>query len=250
MRDSTQRSSLALECHAAHERASLDSNASLRVRRRTPAHSTKRPRTTGFLDVSPLDRPARHWYHRHPMSDATPARSALAPRVGRDGALDAALERLVPGRLPDRPDTPDLHVTAVRRLAAVTAQYAPFPEALDRRLRSALEIAWRQPALHASGRGDRTRARRSPRRRHDADGIGQDALLQRARSPFDPAGFVEPGAVSLSDQGARAGSARGAAGACARRWTRRRARRSACSPTTATRRRTRVARFARAPTSC
>ena len=73
------------------------------------------------------------------MSEATPTRNALAPRVGRDGALDAALERLVPDRLSDRPDTPDLHVTAVRRLAAVTAQYVAFPEALDRRLRSALE---------------------------------------------------------------------------------------------------------------
>src|SRR4029453_8104939 len=73
------------------------------------------------------------------MSDATPARSVLAPRVGRDGALDAALERLVPGRVPDRPDTPDLHVTAVRRLAAVTAQYVAFPERLDKRLRFALE---------------------------------------------------------------------------------------------------------------
>jgi DEAD/DEAH box helicase domain-containing protein len=73
------------------------------------------------------------------MSDATPARSALAPRIGRDGALDAALERLVPGRVPDRPDTPDLHVTAVRRLAAVPAQYVAFPEALDGRLRAALE---------------------------------------------------------------------------------------------------------------
>jgi DEAD/DEAH box helicase domain-containing protein len=73
------------------------------------------------------------------MSHETPASSALAPRIGRDGALDAALERLVPGRVPDRPDTPDLHVTAVRRLAAVTAQHVAFPEALDGRLRSALE---------------------------------------------------------------------------------------------------------------
>ena len=38
----------------------------------------------------------------------------------------------------DRPDTPDLHVTAVRRLPAVAAQYAPFPDALDARLTRAL----------------------------------------------------------------------------------------------------------------
>src|SRR5678816_1828014 len=73
------------------------------------------------------------------MSDAMQTRNALAPRPGHDGALDAALERLVPGRVPDRPDTPDLHVTAVRRLPAVTAQHVAFPDALDGRLRAALE---------------------------------------------------------------------------------------------------------------
>src|SRR5439155_15871003 len=59
-------------------------------------------------------------------------------RSSRDGALDAALERLAPGRMPERPDTPDRHVTAVRRLPAIAARYAPFPEALDERLRRAL----------------------------------------------------------------------------------------------------------------
>ena len=37
-----------------------------------------------------------------------------------------------------RPDTPDLRVTAVRRLPAMTAQFAPFPDVLDERLRAAL----------------------------------------------------------------------------------------------------------------
>jgi DEAD/DEAH box helicase domain-containing protein len=60
-----------------------------------------------------------------------------APRARRDTALDAALER-IGGRDVDRPDTPDLHVTAVRRLPAVAAQCAPFPAALDRRLTHAL----------------------------------------------------------------------------------------------------------------
>ena len=73
------------------------------------------------------------------MADAErPTTSALATRSGRDGALDAALERLAPGRPPDRPDTPDLHVTAVRRLPAVAASYAEFPPGLDPRLRQAL----------------------------------------------------------------------------------------------------------------
>ena len=60
-------------------------------------------------------------------------------KPGRDGALDAALDRLVPGRLPDRPDNPDGHVTAVRKLPAVQAEFAPFPAGLDDRLTSALE---------------------------------------------------------------------------------------------------------------
>ncbi len=60
-----------------------------------------------------------------------------ATRSRSDGALDAALER-IGGRDVDRQDTPDLHVTAVRRLPAVEAQLAPFPEALDPRLTAAL----------------------------------------------------------------------------------------------------------------
>lgn len=62
-----------------------------------------------------------------------------ASKPGRDGALDAALDHLVPGRLPDRPDNPDGHVTAIRRMEPVPAQVAPFPEALDGRLKHALE---------------------------------------------------------------------------------------------------------------
>ncbi|MGH9142064.1 MAG: DEAD/DEAH box helicase, partial [Vicinamibacterales bacterium] len=61
-----------------------------------------------------------------------------ATRSRSDGALDAALER-IGGRDGDRPDTPDLHVTAVRRLPAVAAQLVAFPESLDPRLKSALQ---------------------------------------------------------------------------------------------------------------
>src|SRR5688572_6771075 len=67
------------------------------------------------------------------------ATGGLPTRSGRDHALDAALDRLVPGSRPDRPDTPDLHVTAVRRLPAVAAEYAPFSDDLDGRLVSALK---------------------------------------------------------------------------------------------------------------
>src|SRR5262245_44174751 len=64
-----------------------------------------------------------------------------AVRSGSESALDAALQRLVPGELPsvpERSDTPDLRVTAVRRLPAVAAQDAPFPPELDARLIRAL----------------------------------------------------------------------------------------------------------------
>jgi ATP-dependent helicase YprA (DUF1998 family) len=68
-------------------------------------------------------------------------RADLASRSGsgRDGALQAALERLAPGQVRDRPDTPDLLVTALRRLPPVAAEYAPFPRAVDERLQHALE---------------------------------------------------------------------------------------------------------------
>ena len=72
------------------------------------------------------------------MAETDLAQTALAARSQRDGALDAALER-IGGRGVDRADTPDLHVTAVRRLPALPAQLAPFPEALDPRLTEALQ---------------------------------------------------------------------------------------------------------------
>src|SRR5262245_23493700 len=73
------------------------------------------------------------------MADlSNPESAGLASRSRRDGALEAALQRLAPCRPPERHDTPDLHVTALRRLPPVSAQFAPYPEALDERLRDAL----------------------------------------------------------------------------------------------------------------
>jgi DEAD/DEAH box helicase domain-containing protein len=63
----------------------------------------------------------------------------LARRSGRDAALQAALERLAPGHVPDRADAPDLRVTALRRLPPTLAQWAPFPDRIDPRLKEALE---------------------------------------------------------------------------------------------------------------
>src|SRR5262245_2843463 len=75
--------------------------------------------------------------------------SGLATRGGRDGALVEALERLAAAVPPAKriegayplaawSDAPERHVTALRRLPPVPAQYAPFPESLDERLRAAL----------------------------------------------------------------------------------------------------------------
>ena len=53
------------------------------------------------------------------MADArSTVSTALAARSGRERALDAALDRLVPGRVPDRPDNPDGHVTAEEAVRA------------------------------------------------------------------------------------------------------------------------------------
>ena len=80
------------------------------------------------------------------------------------------------------------------------------------RLRRALEGRGVTKSSHHSGRSHRLRARRTARGRHHADRIGEDLMLQRPDSPGDPAGSVEPGAVSLSNQGAGSRSTRGVAG--------------------------------------
>jgi DEAD/DEAH box helicase domain-containing protein len=54
-----------------------------------------------------------------------------------DLALQSVLDRLT-GGLPERPDSPDGWITAVRRLPARAASYAPFPDGVDGRLRDVL----------------------------------------------------------------------------------------------------------------
>jgi len=66
-----------------------------------------------------------------------PAATSLLER--KDTALRGALEHLAPGPWVERADTPDGVITAVRRLPPVEAVFEPFPEALDPRLRAALE---------------------------------------------------------------------------------------------------------------
>jgi DEAD/DEAH box helicase domain-containing protein len=64
--------------------------------------------------------------------------AVMVPARRTDGAHDQALQSVVErltGGLADRPDTPDGWITAVRRLAPRAASFAPFPEAMDERLR-------------------------------------------------------------------------------------------------------------------
>jgi DEAD/DEAH box helicase domain-containing protein len=61
------------------------------------------------------------------------------PRLKRDLALATALGHLAPDWLEQRPDTPDRHVTAVRRLPPAEAVFADFPDSVDVRLRQVLE---------------------------------------------------------------------------------------------------------------
>ena len=74
-----------------------------------------------------------------------PAWRTLEPKVALQSAL-AVLASGSPtvasakvGSTLDRPDTPDEVVTAVRRLPAIEAAYAPFPEGIDPRLKAAFE---------------------------------------------------------------------------------------------------------------
>jgi DEAD/DEAH box helicase domain-containing protein len=54
-----------------------------------------------------------------------------------DVALQSALDRLT-GGVPDRPDSPDGWVTAIRRLPSKSAEFAAFPESIAPRLRQVL----------------------------------------------------------------------------------------------------------------
>ena len=73
------------------------------------------------------------------MASDHPALPARRPQEHKQIALQNALQVLASGAAIDRPDTPDEVVTAVRRLPAADAVYAPFPDGVDQRLRSAFD---------------------------------------------------------------------------------------------------------------
>ena len=70
--------------------------------------------------------------------DLAPASLPPLPDAGRDGALQSAVERFVPGWGRPYPDSPDGLITAVRLLERAEARFAPFPEGIDDRLVGAL----------------------------------------------------------------------------------------------------------------
>src|SRR5262245_21035188 len=57
--------------------------------------------------------------------------------VAHDQTLQSVVDRLT-GGIPDRPDSPDGWVTAVRRMAPRAAEYAGFPDGVDERLMQVL----------------------------------------------------------------------------------------------------------------
>src|SRR5512139_2453925 len=76
--------------------------------------------------------------------EAQPAQSdllalrSMAGGPSREQALQAAMHHLVPSWHQDYADSPDAVVTAVRRMPAADAEFAPMPEGVDPRLVQAL----------------------------------------------------------------------------------------------------------------
>ena len=142
---------------------------------------------------------------------------AQSPRVGDPGmrhkqvALQSALSVLNSGAELDRPDTPDEVVTAVRRLPAVEAAYAPFPADIDPRLRAAFEsrgitqLYTHQAEAYAHVASGRQVVVTTP------TASGKTLCYNLPVLDRDPEESGDARAVSVSDQGARAGSDGGAA---------------------------------------
>ena len=167
-----------------------------------------------------------------------------------DIALQTALDRLTDG-VAERPDTPDGWVTAVRRLPARAADYAPFPDGVDPRLQEMLrdrgieQLYTHQAAAIAHALAGRNVVITTPTASGKTLCYNAPVLSAILRDSVDAR------AVSVSDQGAGAGSAGGAARAVRPALAHATEQsRSACSPTTATRRRMPGGRSAAARTSC
>jgi DEAD/DEAH box helicase domain-containing protein len=73
--------------------------------------------------------------HLPEVSEESVARQSPRDLAERDVALESALKRLL---AVERPDTDDPRITAARRLAAIPAEFAAHPDALDARVRAVL----------------------------------------------------------------------------------------------------------------
>ena len=127
-------------------------------------------------------------------------------RTYAPASTEAVLERLL--------EEPSLARGVIHHevLPAREAEFAPFPDWVDPRIRRA-RVARHQRAVHAPGGRDRCRARRAGRGRRHADGVRQDAALRGARPAGDHRGRRVPGALPVPDQGPRPGPGRRADGA-------------------------------------
>ena len=150
----------------------------------------------------------------------------------------------------------DVVVTAVRRLPAAPAMYAPMPEALDRRLVGALatrgirELYTHQAETMAHALAGRSTVVVTPTASGKTlcfNGPVLDAIL---KDPSARALYLYPTKALAQDQLAELHGLVELIDAQARAGRRRSRPRSACSPTTATRRRTPGAPSAPARTSC
>ena len=125
----------------------------------------------------------------------------------KTSSLQQALGRLRPRARPAGPTMPTRSSRPAGGCRRSAASYAPFPDGDRPAAARGAGGAGHRAALHAPGGGVRARPRRAQRRHDHADGVGQDALLQRAGARRDPEGSVDARAVSVPDQGAGAGSA-------------------------------------------
>ena len=123
-----------------------------------------------------------------------------------------ALERLAPGRLPDRHDTPictSRPCAGCRRSPRPTPSFHPVSTL-------ACAARWRAAAFHSSTPIRRESIEHALAGRHvvviTPTASGKTLCYNGPVLDAVPRGSVEPRAVSVSDQGARAGSARRAAG--------------------------------------
>ena len=165
-----------------------------------------------------------------------------------DHALQSVVDRLT-GGLSDRPDTPDGWVTAVRRMAA-GAEYAAFPEAIDRRLRQVLsargidQLYTHQAAAIEHALAGRNVVITTPTASGKTLCYNAPVLSAILTDPSARALYLFPTKALAQDQLAELHELSDQLSRRTRRS------RSACSPTTAIRRRMRGARFAAARTWC